>query len=150
MDLTDEQKATVSAWIAEGADLNAIQERLKEELGITITYLETRFLIADLGLAIQEPEEPEEEEESDDDDAVIDADAEMLDGPGGGGVNVSVDSIAIPGTVVSGKVTFSDGKRAGWYLDQMGSLGLDAEDPGYRPSQEDVVAFQRELQRLLR
>ena len=41
-----------------------------------------------------------------------------------GGVGVTVDSIARPGTVVSGSVTFTDGNIAEWYLDQTGRLGL--------------------------
>jgi hypothetical protein len=48
--------------------------------------------------------------------------------------------------VASGKVTFSDGKRAEWYLDQMGRLGLAPMEKGYRPSQTDLVSFQTELQ----
>ena len=64
MDLTDEQKTKLSEWVAEGATLNDLQERLKSELEITITYLETRFLIADLGLELREEEEAKEEESS--------------------------------------------------------------------------------------
>jgi hypothetical protein len=141
MDLNDEQKAKVSTWISEGADLNAIQERLREELEITITYLETRFLIADLGLEIQEPVEevPEEKEEE--------ADAPAPEPTGG--VSVIVDQIAIPGTMASGKVTFSDGIRSGWYVDQAGSLGLEPETEGYQPSEPDIITFQNELHRLL-
>ena len=141
MDLNDEQKAKINAWISEGADLNAIQERLREELDITITYLETRFLIADLGLEIQEPAEevPAVKEE-----------AEVVDSPEPTGqVSVIVDQIAIPGTMASGKVTFSDGIRAGWYVDQTGSLGLEPERQGYQPSEPDIITFQNELHRLL-
>ena len=53
---------------------------------------------------------------------------------GPGGVSVGVDEIAIPGTLVSGKVTFSDGNTAAWHLDQTGRLGLAPKQPGYRPS----------------
>jgi hypothetical protein len=63
---------------------------------------------------------------------------------------VVADSIANPGTLVSGKVTFGDGKRAKWYLDQFGRLGFDADDPGYRPKEADFVSFQRELEVELR
>jgi hypothetical protein len=54
--------------------------------------------------------------------------------------------LARPGSVVSGKVTFSDGMRADWYLDQMGRLGLGPEKQGYRPSAADVQQFQEALQ----
>jgi hypothetical protein len=57
-----------------------------------------------------------------------------------------VDQIARPGTLVSGKVTFSDGQNAEWSLDQTGRLALTAQQKGYRPSQADVQAFQQALQ----
>ncbi len=51
--------------------------------------------------------------------------------------------------MISGKVTFSDGNTAEWYLDQTGRLGIAPAVQGYRPSQEDVMAFQTELQNAL-
>jgi hypothetical protein len=63
-----------------------------------------------------------------------------------GGVSVSVDQLARPGAVVSGKVTFSDGNRAEWYLDQTGRLGLSAQQAGYRPPPADVQQFQIALE----
>ena len=48
--------------------------------------------------------------------------------------------------MVSGKVNFSDGKSADWYLDQMGRLGLVPKEQGYKPSEEDLMDFQTELQ----
>jgi hypothetical protein len=66
-----------------------------------------------------------------------------------GGVSVTVDELAIPGAMVSGKVTFTDGKIAGWFIDQMGRLGMKAPEPGYKPPAEDVPVFQQELDRLL-
>jgi hypothetical protein len=45
-------------------------------------------------------------------------------------------------------VTFSDGETAEWMLDQTGRLGLNPTKPGYRPSEADVMSFQRELQRV--
>jgi hypothetical protein len=62
---------------------------------------------------------------------------------------VTVDQIARPGALVSGKVTFSDGNSAEWYLDQMGRLGLSPQQQGYRPSQTDLMTFQTELQNQL-
>ena len=59
---------------------------------------------------------------------------------------VNVDQVTRPGALVSGKVTFSDGQTADWYLDQMGRLGVVAKQQGYKPSQADLMAFQAELQ----
>ena len=53
------------------------------------------------------------------------------------------------GTGNASWVPSSDGKTAGWYLDQMGRLGLRATEPGYQPPAADIPVFQRELQRLL-
>jgi hypothetical protein len=61
-------------------------------------------------------------------------------------VSVSVDQIARPGAVVSGKVTFSDGNTAIWYFDQTGRLGLSPQQPGYRPPPADLQQFQMLLE----
>ncbi len=150
MTLTDEQKAKVAEWIEAGANLNEIQERLRSELDITITFLETRFLLADLDLEIKEPKAPEEPEKPVGETAPAEAEIVTEEAAATGAVQVGVDQIARPGAAVSGKVAFSDGKRATWYVTQYGELGLDPEEEGYRPSEADVMVFQTELQRLLR
>jgi hypothetical protein len=60
-----------------------------------------------------------------------------------------VDQVTRPGAIVSGGVTFSDGKTAEWYLDQTGRLGLAPAEKGYKPSEEDVMDFQAALQQEL-
>ena len=62
------------------------------------------------------------------------------------GVAVTVDQLTRPGAIVSGKVTFSDGNIADWYLDQMGRLGLAPQKQGYRPPAADVQQFQAALE----
>ena len=59
-----------------------------------------------------------------------------------GGVTVSVDTLMRPGAMVSGKVRFSDGQTAQWYLDQFGRMGMVPPSPGYRPPQQDIPQFQ--------
>ena len=144
--LTDDQKTALHAWAAEGATIADLQKRLKDEFGIGITYMDARFMVLDLGIEIRE-EKPEEEakpEEPGDDEA------EAPLPVGDGGVAVTMDSIALPGALVSGKVTFSDGETAVWMLDQYGRPGLDPDTPGYRPSQEDIVSFQKQLSEMIR
>ena len=65
-------------------------------------------------------------------------------------LTVEVDALTIPGTFASGAVTFSDGTKAKWYLDQQGRLGLDGVPPGYRPSPNDAALFQARLVEALR
>jgi hypothetical protein len=64
-------------------------------------------------------------------------------------VSVDLDRVVKPGSLVSGRVTFSDGVSAGWSLDQLGRLALETSQPGYRPGREDLEAFQVELRRVL-
>lgn len=66
-----------------------------------------------------------------------------------GNVTVELDRVVKAGAIVSGSVKFSDGKMATWSLDQMGRLALSGVKEGYRPSQDDLQAFQQELSRLL-
>ncbi len=77
-----------------------------------------------------------------------------LDAPDGtppaSDLTVEVDALTIPGTFASGAVTFSDGTKAKWYLDQQGRLGLDDVPPGYRPSPGDAALFQARLVEALR
>lgn len=166
MKLTSEQKEAVAAWVAAGSTLNEIQDRLKSEFGVVLTFMDTRFLLSDLGLTLKPPageaEEPAAaaedefaevlpETEGEDQAPPPDVEAGQPAPPAGPArVVVTVDAVTLPGTMVSGKVTFSDGVKGGWYLDQMGQLGLTGIDRGYQPPEADVVAFQRELQRALR
>jgi hypothetical protein len=140
MTLTDEQKATVLQWIAQGAGPSDLQKRLKEEFQISLTYLETRLLADDLKLSFVEPEVPAEPVPAPEPEKPIPA----------GKVSVTIDQITRPGAMISGRATFTDGETAGWYLDQTGRLGLDPTTPGYRPSQQDVMDFQVELEKLAR
>lgn len=137
MDLNEEQKEAVTAWVEEGQSLSDIQKGLQEQLNINLTYMDVRFLLLDLGLDVKDKKEntpPEPEPEAD------------LETPEPtGGVSIEVDRIMNPGALVSGTVVFSDGKSGSWSLDQTGRLALDMGDAEYKPSEEDVAAFQQEL-----
>jgi hypothetical protein len=164
MNLDDKQKQKVRDWIEGGLKLSEIQDKIGKELGVSMTYMDVRFLIDDLGVKLKDkapepapaqPNLPAPGAQPPQAGAV----GKQPGGPAGaalggpeepgalgGGVSVTVDQITRPGALVSGKVTFSDGKSAEWYLDQMGRLGLVAKEQGYKPSQEDLVEFQSELQ----
>lgn len=162
MQLSDEQKQKVAAWLADGLSISDIQKKLGSDFGVSMTYMEVRFLIGDLKLQIVDkpaehtpilganPAEP----------APAPAPAPMPPGaaadPGAlpeeamppmtGNVKVSVDSITKPGALVSGQVSFSDGNTAAWHLDQAGRLGLVTKVAGYRPPQAEIIEFQAALQ----
>ncbi len=156
MDLSDSQKEAISGWVAEGLKLSDIQRCIKEAFNISLTYMETRFLVDDLDLELKsQPKpvegdisktadpEPEVAENQDEIDKFADA------APPGGKVSISLDRINRPGAVASGEVTFSDGKTAKWALDQIGRLVLNSKEDGYQPQEADVEEFQKELSVLL-
>ena len=157
MKLSDEQRQAVSKWIAEGAKLSEIQNRLAAEFGIKLTYMEARFLVDDLKLTPKDPEPPKVVAPP---AATAPASplattpvpagempvADEVLPPLADNVSVSVDQITKPGTMISGNVTFSDGQIADWYLDQTGRLGVVPKVAGYKPTAEDVKNFQLALQ----
>jgi hypothetical protein len=149
MVLQEEHKKSVAAWVAEGASLSDVQKRLKDEFQIALTYMDVRFLVDDLKLQLKE--DAPKQSEAADRLAAAKQEGEMQREGGAaptGGVSVTMDHITKPHALASGKVTFSDGETAEWMLDQTGRLGLVPGKPGYRPSEADVTAFQRELQRV--
>ena len=146
MQLTDEQKKTVALWIGEGASLADVQRRLKDELGMGLTYMDVRFLVDDLKLQLKE--QPKQSEAVDRLAAAKQEGDSERQGAPTGGVRVTMDAVTRASALASGKVTFSDGETADWMLDQTGRLGLNPTNPGYRPTEADIMAFQRELQRV--
>ena len=165
MKLTEEQLKSVAAWFAGGASLDEIQKRLVAEFGVHLTYFDLRMVVADL----PQPEDPEDPEKPEDPESPENPEIpespedpenpeypENPDNPedpekGLANVAVTVDALMIPGTMASGDVTFSDGVKGKWYLDQMGRLGLGGDLPqGYRPSPADGAMFQARLMEALR
>ena len=148
-DLSSEQVEMVKEWVAEGAQMADLQKWLKDDFGFNVTYMDTRFLSLDLALNFQVDEEesegpndienPEAQEEVDLEPLVQDRET----------VTVTLDQVARPGAMVSGTVTFSDGMKALWLIDEMGRPSIDPDQPGYQPSEADLVSFQAELKGLL-
>jgi len=161
MQLNEEQKTLVAQWVKEGCGLSEIQRRMADQFKLTLTYMDVRFLVIELGLDLKEkkpsasppkdlsvaptpPPLPSDEDEFDK------AGLEPESVPGTGGVTVDVDRLIRPGALVSGTVVFSDGVKANWALDQMGRLALSGTDKTYRPSAQDVQEFQVTIAQELR
>jgi hypothetical protein len=154
MNLDEAQRKRVAEWIAEGLKLAEIQTRLGSELGLTMTYMDVRLLVDDLKLIPKDAEPPKPVEPG---VSALAAGTQLpgaqpgaaapKPGPpaGGGRVSVSVDKLARPGALVSGKVTFTDGQAADWRLDQTGQLAFIPQKPGYRPPAADLQQFQMAL-----
>lgn len=145
MQLADDQRAKVAIWVAEGASLAEVQKRLKDDCGVSMTYMDVRFLVDDLKLEIKE--QPRQSEAAERLAAAKSQGEGERAGETPGGVRVTMDTITKPQAIASGKVTFSDGQSADWMLDHAGRLALNPSTPGYRPTQADITAFQQELQR---
>jgi hypothetical protein len=158
MNLDEKQKKTVASWIQDGLKLSEIQKRLATEFGLNLTYMDVRLVVDDLKLVPKDVPRVEKTLSS----AVAPAGAAPLDQklpepeeestpalPGSGKVSITVDSIARPGSLVSGSVTFSDGQSGIWYLDQYGRMGIGPKQAGYKPSAADMQAFQQTLEREL-
>ena len=164
MNLSDPQRQAVKEWLVAGASLSDVQQRLKSEFSLALTYMDVRLLVLDIGAEVKDkpepkpakaeaPEQPADTPEAEDpyaDDfeeqgAPQPKDTPSPDGDAGSKVTLSLDRLVVPGAMVSGDVTFSDGVKARWLIDQMGRFGLDPETPGYRPTPADLQAFQMQL-----
>jgi hypothetical protein len=160
MTLTPEQKQAVSEWVAAGDNLYTVQKKLADQLKISMTYMDVRFLVDDLNLQLKDaapkadasdiskggplPPAPAPNETGDapSDPAAADSETAPL-----GAVRIAVDKVSLnPNALASGTVTFSDGVTGKWIVDHQGRPGLtDVSKPGYRPSPPDAQAFMQEL-----
>ena len=152
MNLDETQRKKIAAWIAEGLKLSEIQNRLASELNLHLTYMDVRLLVDDLKLTPKDVEpakataSPLQTGATPPPPGAPAGAAPAKPVAGAKGLSVSVDQIARPGAVVSGKVTFGDGNKAEWYFDEMGRLGLVPQQPGYRPPAAELQQFQTALE----
>ena len=94
MELSDAQKVAVTQWIQEGRSLADVQRSLREDFEISITYMDVRFLVDDLDIAVVEAEPEAPEVEPGEDATTEPAEAELVDD--GGNRQVTVDAVSIP------------------------------------------------------
>lgn len=139
-----EQKLEIGKWIADGMGLSDVQKKINQDFGIVMTYMDVRFLVDDLDLTLSDPEQPEPPKTADDSASLA------VDPPNNAGVSLEVDGVTPPGAMASGTVVFSDGESKKWTIDQFGRLGMTGGTDGYKPSDEDVMEFQRKLEESLR
>lgn len=151
--LTDSQKQQVAAWVGEGLSLAQIQTKIESEFGVSMTYMDVRFLVDDLNLELCDtPTETTQDSPTgtpaEKGEAQADATSENADVQGTtatGGVSLSVDPVQMQGEIASGDVVFSDGVRGKWFIDRAGRAGLDGFPKGYQPPASDVPEFQKKL-----
>ena len=160
MTLNEQQQQDVRSWLEAGASLSDVQQKLRDVHQISLTYMDVRLLVLEIGAPVKDKPEPKPAKPAEADAAtdagdaagIADESAPFPEEAAGraGRISVTADRVVQAGALASGTVTFSDGVTAKWMLDQMGRLGLSSvSKPGYRPSPEDIQAFQHELQKTL-
>ena len=142
--VTVEQLEMVRQWAAEGVDLNGIQKRLASECGVHMMYMDVRFLLLDHGIEIATAAAPapvKKEEPAPEPQA-----AEPAPAIGGKPV-VTLDELTLPGTLISGKVSFPSGTQGAWQIDSLGRFAWS--DLSGQPTEDELRAFQMELTQIL-
>ncbi len=142
--------------IAEGISLSEIQKQVNQRYELKLTYMDIRILASELDNVDWNANDPKaqekakaEAEEKKKAEAITD-DSIPGDGEasGVGQTVVELSKLVRPGTALSGTVKFANGSTADWYIDNYGQLGLDNLN-GAKPSKEDIIGFQNELQKIL-
>ena len=141
--MTAEQLEMVRQWASLGVDLNGIQKNLAAECGVHMTYMDVRFLLLDHGIEIAPAAAPVEEKKPEPAPEPVSTPQPAADGK----LVVTLDELTLPGTLISGKVTFASGTRGGWQIDQLGRFAWNALEG--QPTPEELQAFQMELTKLL-
>jgi hypothetical protein len=167
MTLTPEQMKAVSEWVAAGDNLYAVQKKLADQLKISMTYMDVRFLVDDLNLQLKDPapkadasdvskgppEKPAAEkkgfiEKAKEKLGLAEGEPEEADDEQPpSGVRVTVDKVNLnPNAMASGTAAFASGVTAKWIVDLQGRPGIvEVSQPGYRPSPAEAQAFMQEL-----
>ncbi len=153
-----ERDAFILSKLNEGVSLSNVQ-KLLEGNGVKMTYMELRMLAADLEVDWQKQDPAKKPEPAaaakkpaDAEPPVHDLDAAETAAEGAAGpgrTTVTLSRLVRPGAVMSGDVVFASGAKGDWYLDQRGRLGLNLAKDSPKPTQEDMLDFQDELQRKL-
>ena len=165
---TQERDRFIWEKLNSGMSLSDVQHALSEELGIRMTYLDLRMLAATLPVEwekqdkkVAKPapvEETPQAEEAETDEAEDEAETEEEEAESeeeGGDDELpdtvlTLDDTPMPGAALSGTVRFMSGISCGWFMDRMGRLGFNLpDDAKEQPTDDDVQAFQVELQKMM-
>ena len=134
-----DQIEQIRQWASETTQLSELQTRINDTFKSHLTYMDLRFLLDDHSITLKTEEAAPEAEKTE-------PQGEWVDEGPTGSVSVSVDPVTQPGFLINGQVTFSDGQKASWHLDELGRIGLKPNKMGYRPTQEDLMQFQQSVQ----
>jgi len=154
----DEEKRNqiIAEKLNEGYSLGEVQKYLAEEYDLNLTYLDLRLIAAELDVDWKQQQDEQTVTENSS-GSILDETQQTEPGAeegaqetGGSGTQVSVDKVTRPDAVMSGTVTFASGAQAKWFIDHSHQLSLSPEADSEKPTQDDIVEFQQELQRVLK
>ncbi|MFA6717308.1 MAG: hypothetical protein WCS27_18150 [Victivallaceae bacterium] len=142
-------KKFMAQKLGEGLSLAEIQKLIEEKFNKRMTFLDIRLMASALDTVDWEKEaareKAEEEAEAEKDQETTDKPEKDTAGQKGKCV-VELSKLVKPGAVAHGSVKFPSGVSGNWALDQMGRLGME-KNTG-EPTEADLKAFQKELQKL--
>ncbi len=138
---TEERNRLIATKLDEGLSLSEVQKLLSNDYAVTMTYLELRLIAADLEVDWKKQDKavPVKEKE-----ATPTAEAEAQPK-----TKLSISKLVRPGASMSGDVEFASGAKAEWFVDSMGRLGLNPASGSEKPTEDDLMDFQTELQQKL-
>lgn len=144
-------KKFMAQKLSEGLSLAEIQKLIEAEFKQRMTFLEVRLMASSLDSIDWEKEaekvNAEKNSEKECETAEKDgADTKDAKTNGPGKCVVELSKLVKPGAVAHGSVKFPSGASGTWLLDQMGRLGLEKSNG--KPTEEDLKAFQEELQKV--
>lgn len=142
-------KKFMAEKVKEGISLAEIQKLIEEKFNERMTFLDVRLMASSLDTVDWEKEaeaetaaeeaEKEAEENEDTKEKTEEADAASA-------CVVEMSKLVKPGAAAHGSVKFPSGASGNWILDQTGRLGMEKMEG--EPTEEDIQAFQEELQKL--
>lgn len=151
-------KRFMAEELQKGTSLSEIQKSVNTRFKQKLTYMEIRILASELESvdwraldprAQAEAAKKAREDAENEENADGIAETENAAPTASGSTVVELSKLARPGMALSGSVKFASGSTAEWYMDQMGRLGLE-NLKGEKPTQEDIEAFQIELEKVVR
>ena len=92
MELNETQKQSIKQWVGEGRTLSEIQTLIREEFDLSMTYMDVRFLVLDLGVNVQDKPEPKPAATGLDEGGKV---LIVLDGDEAGGVGPTLEQAAV-------------------------------------------------------
>ena len=129
-----------------GTSLSNIQRLLDEEYDVNMTYLDLRMIASELNVNWEKQEAKKPVTPSMADETISAEESTEKQQQPSTGTQVTVDKVTRPDALMSGTVKFKSGASGKWFVDHAQQLGLAPDSGSSKPTQEDIIEFQKELQ----